>query len=79
MIPGVGSAPLLSLARLADMAGRHEEARALYERSWMAGGSPEALVRAVILSVEMNDVEAARRRLEALRSKDPGWAVSWKG
>lgn len=73
-LPGLGAGSLLSLARLADMAGRYEEARPLYERAWTAGGSPEALIRGLTLSLEMNDGETARGKLEVLRSKDPGWA-----
>jgi cell division septation protein DedD len=73
-LPGLGPQSLVSLARLCELSGRSEEARALYERSWQDGGNPEALVALLLLSLDMNDTQSVFARLDLLRDREAGWA-----
>lgn len=73
-LPGLGPQSLLSLAKLAEISGRAEEARVLYERSWKAGAGLEALVPLLLLSLDMNDTESIGDLLDTLRQGDGGWA-----
>jgi hypothetical protein len=72
--PGLGPEPLLALSKLAEMAGRSEEARALSESAWKGGGGVEALVASALLALEMNDSGAAASALAVLRARGEAWA-----
>jgi hypothetical protein len=72
--PGLGPEPLLALSKLAEMAGRSEEARELSERAWKGGGGGEALVASALLALEMNDAGAAAGALDDLRARGEVWA-----
>ncbi len=78
-LPGLGTKALLTLARLAELSGRSEEAHSLYRRAFDGGAGTEALVPWLSLSLAMDDVQGLAEGLAALRRIDPAWADAIDG